>query len=80
MKITLFHRTLSKLYAAPCDVADTPVLDLDGKPAGFVGAAWGEHRPSSVLHYAVIEADEVDSKLAAWGLQRVPSEPIGRQG
>jgi len=77
MKITLFHRAEAKPYSPPCDVADTPVLDLDGNPAGFIGAARGEHKPGAVLHYAVVEPDEVDVKLAAWGLQRVPPEPIG---
>ena len=76
MKLTLFHRAQSKAYSAPCDVADVPVLDATGKPAGYVGATWGEHRPTSTLHHAVIEADEVDAKLAAWGLLRVPAEPM----
>lgn len=79
MRLTLFHRAQSKPYAAPCDVADTPVLDLDGKPAGYIGAAWGEHKPSSALHYAVIEPADVDATLAKWGLQRV-QEPIGGAG
>jgi len=77
MRLTLFHRAEAKAYSAPCDVADVPVLDADGNPAGFIGAAWGEHKPGAVLHWAVVEPEDVEAKLAAWGLHRVPAEPIG---
>lgn len=76
MKLTLFHRAESKTYSGPCDVADVPVLDADGKPAGFVGASWGAHKPGSCLHYAVCEPEDVDGKLESWGLRRVPQDPL----
>ena len=70
MKLTLFLRLEKRTYAAPCDVADVPVFFADGMAAGYIGAAWGAHKPGACLHYTVCEPEEVEDKLAAWGLHR----------
>ena len=70
MKMTLFHRLEKRTYTAPCDVADVPVFFADGMAAGYIGAAWGAHKPGASLHYTVCEPEEVEDKLAAWGLHR----------
>jgi hypothetical protein len=70
MKLTLFHRLEKRTYAAPCDVADVPVFFADGMAAGYIGAAWGAHKPGACLHYTVCDPEEVEDKLAAWGLHR----------
>lgn len=68
--ITLFHRSSTAEYAAPCDVADSLVLDAAGKPAGFIGAAWGEHVAQDAVHSAICEPEDVEPILASWGLKR----------
>lgn len=75
--ITLYHRDTTVPRSAPCDVADAPVFADDGKPAGFIGAAWGEHVPEDVIRWHVCEPDEVDAVLAGWGLTRLTSSPMG---
>lgn len=78
--ITLFHRGHSNCCDGPCDVAGSAVLDQDGQPAGFIGAAWGEHTPVDVLHFHHCEPEDVDDVLAGWGLKRPEPPPIGGQG
>lgn len=70
--VTLFVRDTTEAFAPPCDVADRPVFDAAGAPAGFVGAAWGEHTADSALHQAVCHVDETGSVLASWGLHLAP--------
>jgi len=74
MKLTLFHRAELRTYTAPCDVADVEVFDVDGNAAGYIGAAWGTHKPGACVHYTVCEPEEVEDKLAAWGLHRATVE------
>lgn len=81
MKLTLFHRsTLNPYPDTFCDTATIGVVYLSGadkgKKAGFVGASWGEHPTApDCLHVAVLNGpDEVDAKLADWGLQRDPNQ------
>lgn len=76
MKLTLFHRATNAVYAHPCDSATIAVLDAADAPAGFIGAAWGEHLdPPDVLDWAVLEpvGDAVDVTLSFWGLHRDPN-------
>lgn len=72
--LTLFHRATDAVYSPPCDVASVPVVDMDGTPAGFVGASWGEHPdPPDCLNWAIIPPEEIDATLAIWGLQYAPA-------
>lgn len=71
--ITLFHRATTDEYPPPCDVADTPVLDAQDQPAGYIGASWGEWPdPPDCLHWAITTPDDADAVLASWGLHKVP--------
>jgi len=75
--ITLYHRAAMEPAAAPCDVADVPVFAADGSPAGYIGAAWGEHTPESALRYHHCDPADVADVLDGWGLHRTPDEPNG---
>lgn len=74
MGLTLYHRhTYDRYEGTVCDIASTGVISLaDGAKAGFVGAAWGEHPDApDCMHVAFLDGpDDVDAKLAEWGLAR----------
>jgi hypothetical protein len=77
MNITLFLRASTDVYSEPCDVAAVPVYAANGSPAGYIGAAWGEHTPESALRYHHCEPEDVADVLEGWGLHRAPVDPIG---
>lgn len=69
--LTLFHRADQKARAGACDVASQPVQNAKtGAPAGFIGAAWGSHKPGACLHYKTTTPGQVDQVLLDWGLVR----------
>lgn len=68
--ITLFYRTTSDEYAAPCDIASIQVVDAIGNSAGYIGASWGEHVPENVLKYEICLPEQVDEILKKWKLKR----------
>lgn len=75
MLLTVFHRATMDVYAPPCEIADQPVLDLLGNPAGYFACAWGEHVAEAALHQGITTVDGIDTMLLSWGLQRAP-EPV----
>lgn len=69
--ITVFWRTDVGERDEECDVASVPVYSIDDdSPHGFIGSAWGEHKPTDVIDYATCEPAGVDDLLLSWGVER----------
>ena len=71
MKSTVYIRRLRTKKDEPCSGATVALRKIGStRTTAYLGASWGEHKPSTVLAHTVINPSDVWAWVAAQGFER----------